>query len=91
MRDAIEDPPNVAKDVLHILDLRIDELEKALIGICYLGELTNRSIDYISSYGERLAAPIISGAVRSLGIPSIEYTGERQDFNHIGLRKRPSS
>ncbi len=74
VRDAIEDP-NVAKDVLHILDLRIDELEKALIGICYLGELTNRSIDYISSYGERLAAPIISGAVRSLGIPSIEYTG----------------
>ncbi|MDP2845562.1 MAG: aspartate kinase, partial [Candidatus Methanoperedens sp.] len=32
------------------LDSRIEELEKALIGICYLGELTLRSIDYISSY-----------------------------------------
>jgi aspartate kinase len=74
VRDAI-DNPNIAKEVLQILDLRIEELEKALIGICYLGELTSRSIDYISSYGERLAAPIVSGAIRSLGIPSIEYTG----------------
>ena len=74
VRDAIEDP-NVAKDVLHILDLRIDELEKALIGICYLGELTNRSIDYISSYGERLAAPI-SGAVRSWGSHQSNTPGE---------------
>lgn len=74
VRDAIDDP-NVAKEVLQILDIRIEELEKALIGICYLGELTYRSIDYISSYGERLAAPIVSGAVRSLGVSSIEYTG----------------
>ncbi|HPS90195.1 MAG TPA: aspartate kinase, partial [Methanosarcina vacuolata] len=51
------------------------ELEKALIGICYLGELTSRSIDYICSYGERLAAPIVSGAIRSLGISSTEFTG----------------
>ncbi|HWR25477.1 MAG TPA: aspartate kinase [Methanosarcina sp.] len=72
--DAVTDP-RVAKEVLQILDIRIDELEKALIGICYLGELTPRSIDYISSYGERLAAPIVSGAVRSFGIASTEYTG----------------
>lgn len=74
VKDSIDDP-EVAKEVLQILDLRIEELEKALIGICYLGELTPRSIDYISSYGERLAAPIVSGAIRSLGIPSTEYTG----------------
>ncbi len=74
VKEAIEDP-KIAEEVLQILDLRIDELEKALIGICYLGELTPRSIDYISSYGERLAAPIISGAIRSLAVPSTEYTG----------------
>ncbi len=74
VRDSIDNPV-VAKEVLQILDLRIDELEKALIGICYLGELTPRSIDYISSYGERLAAPIVAGAIRSLGISSTEYTG----------------
>ena len=74
VKEAIDDP-RVAKEVLQVLDLRIDELEKALIGICYLGELTPRSIDYISSYGERLAAPIVSGAIRSLGPASTEYTG----------------
>lgn len=74
VKDAIDDP-HIAEEVLRVLDIRIDELEKALVGICYLGELTPRSIDYISSYGERLAAPILSGAIRSLGIGSTEYTG----------------
>jgi len=74
VKDAI-DEPKVAKEVLQILDHLIEDLEKALIGICYLGELTPRSIDYICSYGERLAAPIVSGAIRSLGIASTEYTG----------------
>jgi len=57
------------------LDTRIHELEQALTGICYLGELTPRSRDYISSYGELLAAPILSGAMRSIGMPSIHLTG----------------
>ncbi len=57
------------------LDSRIEELEKALIGICYLGELTVRSIDYISSYGERLSAPILCGSLNSLGIKSRSFTG----------------
>jgi len=57
------------------IDKRVDELEKALIGICYLGELTPRSIDYISSYGERLAAPIVSCSICSLGIDSKSFTG----------------
>jgi len=57
------------------LDSRIGELEKALIGICYLGELTVRSIDYISSYGERLSAPILCGSLNSLGIKSRSFTG----------------
>ncbi|UGV40590.1 aspartate kinase [Methanococcoides orientis] len=69
------DDERIADDVIETIDSRIDELEKALIGICYLGELTPRSIDYISSYGERLAVPIISGAIRSLGTDSMPFTG----------------
>lgn len=65
----------ILDSILKELNDRIDELEKALIGICYLGELTLRSIDYISSYGERLAAPIVSGAVCSKGINSMNFTG----------------
>jgi len=63
------------EDIIAELDARIDEIEKALTGICYLGELTLRSIDYLSSYGERMAAPILSGLIRSLGIESSHFTG----------------
>lgn len=61
--------------VLGELDSRIRELAQALTGICYLGELTPRSSDYISSYGELLSAPILSGALRSIGISSTHLTG----------------
>src|SRR3990170_7203188 len=72
--DAIDSNSNVEK-VIRELDSRIEELEKALIGICYLGELTSRSIDYISSYGERLAAPILCGSLNSFGVRSHSFTG----------------
>lgn len=54
---------------------RIAEMEKAMIGICLLGELSPRSLDYISSYGERLAAPILAGTLRSIGIEAMHLTG----------------
>ncbi len=73
--NAAIDDDDIRSECIEAIDDRVDELEKALIGICYLGELTNRSIDYISSYGERLAAPIVSGSIRSLGISSRSFTG----------------
>ncbi|MFZ2070465.1 MAG: aspartate kinase [Halobacteriota archaeon] len=54
---------------------RMDELEKALIGVCLLGELTVRSCDYIVSFGERLAAPILSGTLESIGVDAVHLTG----------------
>jgi len=66
---------DILKKVLEEINTRIEELEKALVGICYLGELTLRSMDYISSYGERLAAPILCGSLNALGIPSRAFTG----------------
>lgn len=65
----------IQKEVLDEIDARLDELEKALIGICHLGELTERSMDYIASSGERLSAPIMSGALRSLGVDSVSLIG----------------
>ncbi len=53
----------------------LNELEKILIGISYVGELTPRSLDYVLSFGERLAAPLLSAALRRLGINSRWYTG----------------
>lgn len=74
VRDSIADP-KIQDEVISYLQQRIDELEKILVGICYLGELSPRSKDNISSFGERLAAPIVSGAIRSLGVNSKHYTG----------------
>ena len=72
--EAITDP-KIAQEVREVVAVKISELEKAYIGICYLGELTTRSLDYISSYGEQLAAPILSGVLRDMGIPSRHLTG----------------
>lgn len=61
--------------VINALEKLFDELEKVLLGISYLGELTKRSEDYIVSFGERLVAPIFSGALLSIGVDSVALTG----------------
>lgn len=61
--------------VIQALERLFDELEKVLLGITYLGELTKRSEDYIVSFGERLVAPILSGSLLSIGVDSVALTG----------------
>ncbi|MEM0330058.1 MAG: aspartate kinase, partial [Archaeoglobaceae archaeon] len=61
--------------VIQALERLFDELEKVLLGISYLGELTKRSEDYIVSFGERLVAPILSASLLSLGVDSVALTG----------------
>ena len=57
------------------IERQLTELEKILVGISYVGELTPRSLDYVLSFGERLAAPLVSAALRKKGINSRWYTG----------------
>ncbi|WP_457611759.1 aspartate kinase [Methanocaldococcus sp.] len=71
---AIKDE-KIKRIVKKIVDNRIEELEKVLIGVAYLGELSPKSKDYILSFGERLSAPIVAGALRDLGIKSIALEG----------------
>jgi aspartate kinase len=65
----------IKNKVYNTLSNLFDELEKVLLGISYLGELTNRSRDYILSFGERLLAPIFSACLISLGVDSVALTG----------------
>ena len=67
---------SVRKEVEKIIRKIIDELEKVLIGICYVGELTVKSKDYVLSFGERLSAPIVWAAVRDLKLESQCFTGK---------------
>jgi len=68
--------PRVRKEVEQIIQKTIDELEKVLTGICYVGELTVKSKDYVLSFGERLSAPIVCGAIRDLKLESQCFTGK---------------
>lgn len=65
----------IKNKVVYTLEKLFDELEKVLLGISYLGELTKRSEDYIVSFGERLIAPIFSAALISLDVDSLALTG----------------
>lgn len=71
---AIEDE-NIRKEVSSEINQRLSELKNALIGVCYLGELTNRSLAYIYSFGERMSVPILSGSLRDLGVKSRSFSG----------------
>lgn len=57
------------------LDNLFQELENALLGIHYLGDVSPQSLDYVVSFGERLMAPIFSAALRSLGRRSVHLSG----------------
>ncbi|MCX8175906.1 MAG: aspartate kinase [Candidatus Bathyarchaeota archaeon] len=52
-----------------------NELKNVLFGISYLREITPRILDYVVSFGERLSAPIVWGALESKGIKSEWFTG----------------
>ncbi len=66
----------IQKEVTQITEKTIAELEKVLTGICYVGELTPKSKDYVMSFGERLSAPIVSGAIKDHKVETQAFTGK---------------
>src|ERR687887_868848 len=64
---------NEARSVVTTL---INELEDILIGIILLGEITPKSLDYLMSFGERLSTPVVSFALRDIGLSSEYLTGK---------------
>ena len=62
----------IENDTEQVLRERINELEQILTGIIYIGELTSKSRDTVIAFGEKLSAPIISGALKNIGLES-EY------------------
>jgi aspartate kinase len=64
------------KQIMARLDVEFRELEKALTGIGYLGELTPRSQDYVLSFGEKLSTLVLAGALGDSGVNVQRLTGE---------------
>ncbi len=66
----------IQKEVTQFTEKTIAELEKVLTGICYVGELTPKSRDYVASFGERLSAPIVWGAIKDHKAETQCFTGK---------------
>jgi len=56
---------------LAVVDSLFNELEELVKGLSVMQELTPRSIDAVSSYGERLSSAILTLAFQTAGIPAI--------------------
>jgi aspartate kinase len=54
-----------------VLDDHFQELTELAKGLAVLGELTPRSVDAISAYGERLSSYIVSRAFRHFGVEAV--------------------
>lgn len=74
VKEAINDK-KIESEIKQILQKRIQELEKILTGIVYVGELTPKSKDTVIAFGEKLSAPIVSGTLNDLGLNSVHLTG----------------
>ncbi len=72
--EAIQDK-QLKKETEQVLKARVDELEQVLKGISYVSELTPKSRDNVLSFGEKLSAPIVSGALEDIGLKSQHLTG----------------
>jgi len=74
-RNAIENKP-ILEEVEQTLKTTLDELEKVLTGIAYLGDLTSKSKDYVLSFGEKMSTLIVWGTLRDLGLNVQYFTGK---------------
>ena len=59
------------------LDEHFQELTELVKGLAVLGELTPRSIDAISSYGERLSSFIVALAFQRFGVAAVHLDSRR--------------
>ncbi len=60
-----------------VLDEQFQEMTELVKGLAVLGELTPRSIDAISSYGERLSSYVVSLAFEYYGVPSVHVDSRK--------------
>ncbi|MBI5133141.1 MAG: aspartate kinase, partial [Thaumarchaeota archaeon] len=63
-------------DLRSVLSAMIKELEDVLGGMVLLGEVTSKSQDYLLSFGERLATPILCYALKDIGVKAESLTGK---------------
>lgn len=68
----VEIPPGIAAQIAEVFV----ELREICMGIALLGELSARSLDAVSSFGEKLSAPLMAAALQARGLASVAISAE---------------
>ena len=63
-------------EVLQVVEVLLKEMENILNGLVLLTEVTEKGLDHLLSFGERLLTPIISYSLLDKGIDSVYLTGQ---------------
>jgi len=63
-------------EVLQVVEVLLKEMENILNGLVLLAEVTEKGLDHLLSFGERLLTPIISYSLLDKGIDSVYLTGQ---------------
>jgi len=63
-------------EVLQVVEVLLKEMENILNGLVLLTEVTEKALDHLLSFGERLLTPIISYSLLDKGIDSVYLTGQ---------------
>ncbi len=77
--------PTGAKRERETIEAAFAEMHEICTGIALLGELSPRSLDAVSAYGEKLSAPIVAAALQARGHPAAAISAEElllTDANH---------
>ena len=75
IQDCIKNKSYRAKAV-QVVEGLLKEMENILNGIVMLTEVTDKAMDYLLSFGERLLTPIVSYSLLDKGLDSVYLTGQ---------------
>lgn len=67
---------NYKAKALQVVEVLLEEMENILNGIVFLTEVTEKAMDYLLSFGERLLTPIVSYCLLDKGLDSVYLTGK---------------
>ncbi|MBB6478446.1 aspartate kinase [Spirochaeta isovalerica] len=68
--------PGLQEEAYNLVKERLEELEKYLLGIHYIGEIPDFVEDRVLSYGEKLSSLLLSLILKSHGIEAVEAQPE---------------
>ncbi|HUV24305.1 MAG TPA: aspartate kinase [Methanomassiliicoccales archaeon] len=59
------------QETISLLMEKLVKLERVLYGICYLEELTPRTMDLVQSFGERFSVILVSAMLQDMGVNAV--------------------